>query len=128
LWSGHLAEVPAIDPADEPDLDWLAERVDVTGGTIRNVVLAAAFGASGHGEAVGMRHLSAAVRREYSKLGRRLEESAWIRPPAFPAPDGPGEATASAAAGTSAIPARAPGLPNRSRIAARPAHRQDGQP
>lgn len=71
LWQTHLAEVRALDADDPPDLDWLAANVEVTGGMIRNMVLAAAFTAAAKDTPVGMRHLLAAMHREYQKVGRR---------------------------------------------------------
>ncbi|MDT4958014.1 MAG: hypothetical protein QOD31_1813 [Pseudonocardiales bacterium] len=73
LWAAHLEAVSALDVADEPDLDWLAGHVEVTGGSIRNIVMASAFAAASQDSAVGMRHLVAAVQREYQKLGRRMD-------------------------------------------------------
>jgi hypothetical protein len=73
LWAAHLEAVAALDTGDEPDLDWLAAHVEVTGGSIRNIVMASAFAAASQGSPVGMRHLVAAVQREYQKLGRRMD-------------------------------------------------------
>jgi ATP-dependent 26S proteasome regulatory subunit len=70
LWEAHLAALPAQASDDPIDLDWLSEAVELTGGGIRNVVMAAAFAAGAEGRPVGMTHLRNAVRREYSKLGR----------------------------------------------------------
>jgi hypothetical protein len=72
LWASHLAAVPVVDPADPVDVDHLAETVEVAGGDIRNVVLAAAYAAVAEGVPLGMRHVVRAVVREYRKLGRRL--------------------------------------------------------
>jgi AAA+ superfamily predicted ATPase len=58
----------------EPDVDpgFLGTQLRVTGGSIKNVVLGAAFLAAGEGERIGMRHLLRAARREYQKLGKVL--------------------------------------------------------
>ncbi|MCU1689428.1 MAG: ATP-binding protein, partial [Jatrophihabitantaceae bacterium] len=53
-------------------LDRLAEHVELAGGGIKNVVMAAAFTATAAGEAIGMRHLRAAAERELGKMGRRV--------------------------------------------------------
>jgi hypothetical protein len=50
-------------------------RLDVTGGTIRNVALNAAFLAADAGEPVRMEHLARAARSEVAKLERPLTES-----------------------------------------------------
>lgn len=72
LWTAHLREVPRTDEADPVDVPWLAAHLEVSGGNIRNIVLAAAFraAAEGDGVAVGMRHVRFAAHREYSKTGR----------------------------------------------------------
>jgi SpoVK/Ycf46/Vps4 family AAA+-type ATPase len=74
LWEHHLQQLATLDAADPVQLDFLAEAVDLTGGDIRNIVLAAAYDAVSAGEAVGMRHVTAATVREYRKLGRVLPE------------------------------------------------------
>ena len=47
---------------------------------MRNIVLAAAYDEAVAGEAVGMRHLTAAVVAEYQKLGR-VQPDHGFRPP-----------------------------------------------
>lgn len=61
--------------ADDVDLPYLARRFNLSGGNIKNVALAAAFLAAECDEPVGMRHLLAAVRREYQKLGKALTDA-----------------------------------------------------
>ncbi|QDB79140.1 ATP-binding protein [Georgenia sp. 311] len=70
LWEHHLAPL-ALDPHDPVDLDVLAEHVELAGGDIRNIVLAATFEAVARDRPVGMAHLGGATVREYGKLGRR---------------------------------------------------------
>ncbi|MBO0899207.1 ATP-binding protein [Cellulomonas sp. zg-ZUI222] len=77
LWQHHLAQLPATDPEDPVDLDLLAETVEVCGGDIRNVVLAATYDAVTGGVPLGMRHVRAATEREIAKLGRRLTDPRW---------------------------------------------------
>ena len=72
LWESHLAAAPALDPGDPVDLDRLAEHVELAGGGIKNVVMAAAFTATAAAELTGMRHLRAAAERELGKMGRRV--------------------------------------------------------
>ncbi|MCI0396435.1 MAG: ATP-binding protein [Chloroflexi bacterium] len=55
----------------------LAERFRLAGGNIRNIIMAAAFLAAEAGEAVGMKQLLHATRREYQKIGRLLDEQLW---------------------------------------------------
>jgi SpoVK/Ycf46/Vps4 family AAA+-type ATPase len=57
-----------------PDIDFelLAARFRITGGSIKNVVLSAAFLAAGEGEPIGTRHVLRALLREYQKMGKVL--------------------------------------------------------
>jgi hypothetical protein len=64
-------------PAPAPTLGLDAEklaRLNVAGGNIRNIALAAAFLAAGEGAPVQMKHLLQAARGEVAKLGRPLTE------------------------------------------------------
>ncbi len=72
LWTKHLAQLSGMDPADPVDIDGLAGTLDITGGDIRNIVLAAAYGSVEDGSPVGMRHVIPAVSTEFAKLGRRV--------------------------------------------------------
>ena len=70
IWEG-------IWPTDLPmagdmDLTFLAERVVVAGGNIRNIALAAAFLAAADGQTVMLTHLIKATQREYQKMGKLL--------------------------------------------------------
>ncbi len=64
---------PPETPTETLDPRRLA-RLNLAGGSIRNIALNAAFLAADAGEAVGMRHLARAARREYAKLGQPLPE------------------------------------------------------
>jgi SpoVK/Ycf46/Vps4 family AAA+-type ATPase len=66
IWPGATPLDPAL------DLDVLARRVEVAGGSIRNIALASAFLAAADGGVVTMDHLRDAVRREYRKMGKVL--------------------------------------------------------
>ena len=70
--------MPASTPlGDDVDLEALARRYRLSGGNIRNVVVAAAFLAAAQDSVVTQRHLELAVRREHQKMGKWLvsEES-----------------------------------------------------
>jgi SpoVK/Ycf46/Vps4 family AAA+-type ATPase len=54
------------------DLDFLARRIEVAGGSIRNIALAGAFLAAADGGVVTMAHVLRATRREYQKMGKVL--------------------------------------------------------
>lgn len=83
LWHQHLSFLAGTDPADPVDVEHLAQVGELSGGDIRNVVLAAAYAAAIEGDKVGMRHVVTATVREYRKLGRRLPDLA-SRPPTVP--------------------------------------------
>lgn len=66
---------PSLDLIDD-DVDWrLLARFDLSGGTIRQITLRAAFLAAGDNSSkIAMRHLSAALRGELTKLGMQIAE------------------------------------------------------
>jgi hypothetical protein len=61
-------------PKDELDIMHLA-KLNIAGGNIRNIVLAAAFFAAAKNEPVRMAHVKAASRSEYAKLDRPLTDA-----------------------------------------------------
>jgi ATP-dependent 26S proteasome regulatory subunit len=64
---------PAATPRDASvDLDLLAQRIEVTGGSIRNIALAGAFLAAADGGVVTLSHVLRSARREYQKMGKVL--------------------------------------------------------
>ena len=70
-------------PADLPlenDIDWqaLAHQLDVTGGSIRNIALSAAFLAADENRKVGLGHIKRAARREYQKMGKLLIDNSSL--------------------------------------------------
>jgi hypothetical protein len=72
-----------IFPADTPVVDLDTEqlaRLNVAGGSIRNIALNAAFLAAEAGEAVRMAHLLRAARGEYAKLEKPLTAAELGRP------------------------------------------------
>lgn len=62
------------------DFKLLAQRFRLSGGNIRNIILAAAFLAAEDGQSVGMAHLLRAAQREYQKMGRLIEEKLFTLP------------------------------------------------
>jgi hypothetical protein len=61
------------------DLEFLARAFKVSGGNIRNIVVAAAYAAAEDGTPISMGHLVRATQREYRKLGRMVVESEFGR-------------------------------------------------
>jgi hypothetical protein len=71
LWSAHLGTADAGDGSlDSAALNRLAALCDLTGGHIRNAVLAAAAAARAAGRPIDEALLGAAVEAEYEKLGK----------------------------------------------------------
>jgi hypothetical protein len=66
---------PQAPVAGDIDFDFLAERFKLSGGSIRNCSLAAAFEAASSGQPVRMAHIVRAIGTEYRKLGRLTVES-----------------------------------------------------
>jgi hypothetical protein len=72
--------LPAEAPiAKDIDLDFLANQFKLSGGSIRNCSLAAAFRAADEGTQIEMRHLVRAVAQEYGKQGRLTLEADFER-------------------------------------------------
>jgi SpoVK/Ycf46/Vps4 family AAA+-type ATPase len=68
VWPSETPRDPAI------DFDGLAERYEITGGSVRNIALAAAFLAAHDGRPVSMDHLLRATQRELQKMGKIIAE------------------------------------------------------
>jgi hypothetical protein len=68
LW--ELLLPPEAPRGDDVELDFLAERFELSGGGIRNAAIAAAVLAAQDGVAIGMEQLVRGVAMEYAKLGR----------------------------------------------------------
>jgi hypothetical protein len=77
IWRTLLPDRAPV--ADDVDLDLLAEKFRLSGGSIRNCSLAAAFLAAEDGGTIAMRHFLQAVLGEYLKLGRLTLESEFGR-------------------------------------------------
>jgi hypothetical protein len=76
IWAGVWP--PQTPLAADVDCARLAERCKLSGGNIKNVALAAAFLAAADTGPVTMHHLRQAIRREYQKLGKVLDEREWM--------------------------------------------------
>jgi hypothetical protein len=77
IWK--LVLPPAAPVADDVDVDFLAAQFKLSGGSIRNCSLSAAFMAAEASEPIAMRHLVRAVALEYGKLGRLTLEADFER-------------------------------------------------
>jgi len=68
IWRGMF---PAAAPRDENiDFGFLARQFELSGGNIRNAVLAAAYLAAAESRPIAMDHLIQATGREYQKMGK----------------------------------------------------------
>jgi SpoVK/Ycf46/Vps4 family AAA+-type ATPase len=68
IWKTLL---PSEAPRDDDlDLEFLAEKLKLAGGNIKNILVAAAFLAAEDGGRIGMRHLVNAAWKEMRKIGR----------------------------------------------------------
>lgn len=73
IWQVSLP--PEAPLAKDVDLRWIAQRYRISGGNIRNAVLAAAFlAAADEASAIHMRHIQLAIRREYQKMGKLMDD------------------------------------------------------
>ncbi|NLE99548.1 MAG: ATP-binding protein [Anaerolineales bacterium] len=66
---------PTVPRAPDIDLAFLAQRFKLAGGSIRNIIVNAAFLAAADNKSVTMQHLLHATRRELQKLGRLVNEA-----------------------------------------------------
>jgi SpoVK/Ycf46/Vps4 family AAA+-type ATPase len=73
IWAKQLK--PELPTTGEIDLAFCAKAFEMSGGNIRNVVLAAAFGAAEEARPLGMADLVRATADEYRKLGRLCVEA-----------------------------------------------------
>ncbi|MFN8499785.1 MAG: ATP-binding protein [Anaerolineae bacterium] len=65
---------PQAPRADDIDLPFLARKLKIAGGNIRNIILGAAFLAAEDGERIAMRHLIRAAAYEFQKMGKLVVE------------------------------------------------------
>jgi SpoVK/Ycf46/Vps4 family AAA+-type ATPase len=73
IWSGMFPREAPLN--DDVDFKLLAQEVQLAGGNIKNMALAAAFYAAGDGGSIRMEHLIQAAHREHQKVGRSWNET-----------------------------------------------------
>lgn len=66
---------PETPLSENVDFKWLAQKYEIAGGNIKNVVLSSAFLAAEKGAAVEMRHIVHAVRHELQKSGKIISRN-----------------------------------------------------
>jgi SpoVK/Ycf46/Vps4 family AAA+-type ATPase len=84
IWERSFPETAPL--GKQVDLRFFADRFEITGGSIRNIALGAAFLAAEAGTGIEMPHLVAAAEREFVKTGRRVQASEFAphAPPPSP--------------------------------------------
>ena len=73
IWKRHFPDAAPV--ADDVDFNFLAGRLHLAGGNIKNIAVGAAFMAAANSGRIHMRHVIRAARREYEKLGRMCTET-----------------------------------------------------
>ena len=68
IWRNHFPKEAPV--AAELDLEYFAREFKISGGSIRKIVLNAAFLAADEGEPISASHLMRATRREYERMGK----------------------------------------------------------
>jgi hypothetical protein len=76
LWQKMFPKEAPLDPGI--DHDFLSEKMELTGGNIKNMALAAAYLASAQSENIQMKHIVKAAKREYQKLGMPFIKSEFL--------------------------------------------------
>jgi SpoVK/Ycf46/Vps4 family AAA+-type ATPase len=72
LWKYMLERVPV---ADDVNLEFCADRFELSGGNVRNIAVSAAYLGAANGGSVRMADVIHAIKIEYTKLGRLSLES-----------------------------------------------------
>ena len=73
IWQKAIPDEMPLDY--DVDLDFLAEKFELTGSGIKNAVYSAAFLAASNEKSVGMKELLLAVKREYEKTGKMFSDT-----------------------------------------------------
>jgi hypothetical protein len=75
IWQTHFPREAPV--SDDLDYDWLAQQLQITGGSIKNIVLNAAFFAAADGGVIGMNHILRGARGEFEKIGKLWDDKAF---------------------------------------------------
>jgi SpoVK/Ycf46/Vps4 family AAA+-type ATPase len=78
IWRRHIPRQAPV--GDDLDFAWLGEQFPITGGTIKNIVLAAAFLAAADCGAITMAHVVRGARREFEKIGKIWDDQRFVLP------------------------------------------------
>ena len=72
IWKVHFPQQAPV--SEQIDYDFLAREVPVAGGSIKNIVLNAAFRAADSGCEIGMPHIIQSTKSEFAKIGKLWHE------------------------------------------------------
>jgi len=64
--------------SNDVDFTFLAEKLKICGGNIKNISLASAFFAARQETSIGMKEIMMAARREYQKMGKPLVSGDFV--------------------------------------------------
>jgi SpoVK/Ycf46/Vps4 family AAA+-type ATPase len=78
IWQTHFP--PEAPVSDDLDYDWLARRLQITGGNIKNIVLNSAFFAAADGGVIAMEHILRSARGEFEKVGKLWNDKDFAQP------------------------------------------------
>jgi SpoVK/Ycf46/Vps4 family AAA+-type ATPase len=78
IWQTHFPREAPV--SDDLDYDWLAQQLQITGGSIKNIVLNAAFFAAADGGVIGMEHILRGARGEFEKIGKLWNDKSFTQP------------------------------------------------
>jgi len=78
IWETHFPGAAPL--SEEVDFAFLSKQFQITGVSIQNIVLNAAFLAAENGEVIGMNHILHEARREFEKLGKLWTEPSLGKP------------------------------------------------
>ncbi|OPY74871.1 MAG: ATP-dependent zinc metalloprotease FtsH [Syntrophorhabdus sp. PtaU1.Bin153] len=78
IWKTHFPGAAPL--SDEIDFEFLSRQFQIAGGSIKNIVLNAAFLAAENGGVIGMDHVLHGVKREFEKIGKLWTEHHLYRP------------------------------------------------
>jgi hypothetical protein len=77
IWQTHFPREAPV--SDDLDYDWLAQQLQITGGSIKNIVLNAAFFAAADGGVIGMDHILRGARGEFEKIGKLWNDKSFAQ-------------------------------------------------
>jgi cytidylate kinase len=78
IWQTHFPREAPM--SGDVDFDRLSQQLQITGGSIKNIVLNAAFFAAADGGVIGMEHILRGARGEYEKIGKLWNDKSFAQP------------------------------------------------